>query len=185
MAVTVINLTDPVQTLVTKTNTISTDLGDAATLSTGDDNAVDAINSLYDDAQFNNDSNKIISIAREGLSINNANAGGINLGYNDATGEISLTSNLVGGIGITYDSAVGNISITSLGVDTDQLAAEAVTAAKIGANAVTNDKIAANAVIDGKIADSAVGADELKSPVTLNIYDADSNIVKTLFGAGI
>jgi len=34
MAVTTINLSDPVSTLVTKTNTISTDLGDRATLNT-------------------------------------------------------------------------------------------------------------------------------------------------------
>ena len=34
MAVTTINLSDPISTLVTKTNTISTDLGDKATLNT-------------------------------------------------------------------------------------------------------------------------------------------------------
>jgi len=34
MAVTTINLSDPISTLVTKTNTISTDLGDRATLNT-------------------------------------------------------------------------------------------------------------------------------------------------------
>ena len=34
MAVTTINLSDPISTLVTKTNTISSDLGDKATLNT-------------------------------------------------------------------------------------------------------------------------------------------------------
>ena len=46
MAVTVINLSDPVSTLVTKTNTISGDVGDVAQLTTGDDNVVDAINAV-------------------------------------------------------------------------------------------------------------------------------------------
>ena len=46
MAVTQIALNDPVSTLVTKTNTISTNVGDAATLSTTATNLVAAINEL-------------------------------------------------------------------------------------------------------------------------------------------
>ena len=170
MAITTINLTDPVSTLITKTNTISTDLGDASTLFT-QNNAVAAINAL----EPFSDSAKIISIARTGLFEDNTNGGGINLAYDSSSGKISITSNLVGGTGITYDSSVGNFSITNLGVDSAQLAALAVSSAKI----------ADDAVIDGKIADSAVGSAELKTPVTLNIYDENGAIVKTLFGAGI
>ena len=48
MAVTVINLSDTIAQWVTKTNTISTDLGDKATLSTTNKtNTVAAINELY------------------------------------------------------------------------------------------------------------------------------------------
>ena len=46
MAVTTINLSDPVTTLVTKTNTISSNLGDVATLSTTATNLVAAINEI-------------------------------------------------------------------------------------------------------------------------------------------
>ena len=47
MAVTTINLSDPISTLVTKTNTISTDLGDRATLNTTDTtDLVTAINEI-------------------------------------------------------------------------------------------------------------------------------------------
>jgi len=44
MAITVINLSDAVSTWVTKTNTIASNLGDIASLSSGDSNTVDAIN---------------------------------------------------------------------------------------------------------------------------------------------
>tara|TARA_Y100001972_G_C7458216_1_gene234009 strand:+ start:30 stop:446 length:417 start_codon:yes stop_codon:yes gene_type:complete len=47
MAVTVINLSDPVSTLVTKSNTIASDLGDRATLATtANTNLVAAINEI-------------------------------------------------------------------------------------------------------------------------------------------
>ena len=46
MAVTVINLNDTISQWVTKSNTISTDLGDKATLTTAATNTVGAINEL-------------------------------------------------------------------------------------------------------------------------------------------
>ena len=47
MAVTVVNLSDPISTLVTKTNTIATDLGDRASLgTTASSNLVEAINEI-------------------------------------------------------------------------------------------------------------------------------------------
>lgn len=49
MAITVVNLSDPVQTFVTKTNSISSNLGDVSQLTSGDSNVVDAINALAAD----------------------------------------------------------------------------------------------------------------------------------------
>ena len=46
MAITTISITDPVSALVTKTNTISTGLGDVVTLYGGYTNTVTAINAL-------------------------------------------------------------------------------------------------------------------------------------------
>lgn len=46
MAKTVVNLSDQISTWVTKTNTISDDLGDISALTSGDSNVVDAINDL-------------------------------------------------------------------------------------------------------------------------------------------
>lgn len=63
MAVTTINLSDPISTLVTKTNTISTDLGDKASLTTDvTTNLVAAINSVRDQITDVDDSSDIIHI---------------------------------------------------------------------------------------------------------------------------
>lgn len=157
MAVTVINLTDPVQTLVSKTNTISSDLGDVVLLFTGDDNAVDAINSIQGlldsnkahtdsliNALNNFDSSEVISISREGLSVNNLNGGGIELGYDSATGQISITSRLISSSTVAYDSSTGSHSVVS--------------------NSITST--------------------QLNSAVTLRILDSAGTVLTTLYGAG-
>lgn len=84
MAITVINLTDPVSGLVTKTNIISGDLGDVALLNTGDSNTVDAINRL--EARKATDSATVISLARSALEGGNA------IVYDSDTGIISIDS---------------------------------------------------------------------------------------------
>ena len=63
MAVTTINLSDPISTLVTKTNTISADLGDKDNLTTDvTTNLVAAINSVKDQILDVDDSSDIIGI---------------------------------------------------------------------------------------------------------------------------
>jgi hypothetical protein len=110
MAVTVINLSDPVSSLVTKTNTISGNLGDVAQLVTGDSNVVDAINTVRQLVAGFDDSAEILAIARNGLSVNNDSASGLSLSYNTSTGIIKLIgsadSNVVKSY-FTSDSANG------------------------------------------------------------------------------
>jgi len=63
MAVTTVNLSDPISTLVTKTNTISNDLGDKASLTTDvTTNLVAAINSVRDQILDVDDSSDVIGI---------------------------------------------------------------------------------------------------------------------------
>ena len=63
MAVTTINLSDPISTLVTKTNTISADLGDKAALTTNvTTNLVTAINSVRDQILDVDDNRNIIDV---------------------------------------------------------------------------------------------------------------------------
>lgn len=162
MAITVINLTDPVSSLVTKTNIISGDLGDVALLNSGDSNAVDAINRLW--ARKTTDSAQVAVIARASLSVDNTAGGGIVLSYDSSTGSIGVISQLVSSITIDYDSANSSFDLID----------SAVTTAKLDDAAVTTVKLAADAVDQNK----------LKDVVSLTIYDASGTAVKTIYGAG-
>lgn len=170
MAVTVINLTDPVATLVSKTNIISADVGDVTLLSTGDSNVVDAINATR---ALSKDSSDIITISRSGLSVDNTAAAGLSLGYNSFTGVISLSggadaatvrSYLVAGAGLDYDSATGVFSI--------------------GTGEVVTGMLQDSSITEAKIANDAIGQNELKDVVTLTISNSGGTVLKTLYGAG-
>lgn len=120
MAKTVVNLSDQISTWVTKTNTISDDLGDISALTSGDSNVVDAINAILADPGI--DSVGILSL----FSVNNTNGGGIVLSYNSSTGVIGVTSQIVSSSTISYDSANANFSLIDSSVTLSKIAADAV-----------------------------------------------------------
>lgn len=252
MAITVVNLSDPVHTFVNKTNIISGDVGDVAQLVTGDSNCVDAINRVN---TYILDSATILGL----LSVVD-NANGIGLSYNSNTGVITLSggvdSALVknifsAGEGLDYNASTGvfsgedatttNKGIASFNTNQFSVSSGAVslknnptitlTGAVTGSGTITNlgnvsiattatsdptltidgaasgsatftnlgnatltlslgsgsvgvNQLANDVVTQAKIANDAVGSAELKSVVTLVIYDAAGTAVKTLYGAG-
>jgi len=107
----------------------------------------------------------------------------INLGT-DVTGN--LPSSSVSGLGsLATLSAVGSAQITDGSVDTDELAADAVTNAKIASNAVNADSIAANAVGASELNVSGNGSsgqalvsdgDGTMSWSTISVTDNDVNV---------
>ena len=127
MAVTQIALNDPVSTLVTKTNTISTNVGDAATLSTSATNLVAAINEV--NAKTNNtlnDSAEINAAVRDNFQ----NTGGVTLGgstiasiYADSAHITTLTNvsgtlNDITGNSLNYTTGtLGTANITTFNID--------------------------------------------------------------------
>lgn len=164
MAVTTINLSDPVSTLVTKTNTISTNLGDISTLVTGDANVVAAINTVRSIVNRFDESAEIIALAREGVGVGlnsvfnadvNDSATGLYLSYDSASGKISLNNNYTfsAGDGLDY-SGRGTYNISLLGV--------------------TNAMMANNTLTSSKF----------NSVVSLHILDSDGTILKTLYSPG-
>lgn len=172
MAVTTINLSDPVSTLVTKTNTISTDLGDVSTLVTGDANVVAAINNVRNIVNRFDESAEIIALAREGTGIQSQlnivatdSHTGFSLSYDSASGTISFNSKypFSAGSGLDYDSA-GKFNISSLGVTT----------ALIANLNVTNDKIANSTITSAKF----------NSVVSFQIQDSTGSVIKTIFSPG-
>lgn len=86
---------------------------------------------------------------------------------------------------LAIDSSTREISATIVNgsVDTDALAAEAVTASKIAAGAVEEAKIAANAVVTAKIKDKNVTLAKLEQSVQDSLALADSAVQSIAEGA--
>ena len=214
MAKTIINLTDPVSTLVTKTNTVSSHLGDISQLNVGasfDSDIVQAINRVNSIAS-STDSADIISLVQAN-SLDSSEALALIASDSGATNIMSqFIKDSANGIG--FDSSQGRFFVPSNTINTAMIEPLAVTIAKIGADAVDGTKIAddainsehyvdgsidtahigdlqvttakieADAVTEAKIADDAVGQDQLKSVSTLLIKNSAGSTLKTIHGAG-
>ena len=204
MAKTIINLTDPVSTLVTKTNTVSSHLGDISQLNVGasfDSDIVQAINRVNSIAS-STDSADIISLVQAN-SLDSSEALALIASDSGATNIMSqFIKDSANGIG--FDSSQGRFFVPSNTINTAMIEPLAVTIAKIGADAVDGTKIADDAInsehyVDGsidtahiaddqitedKMADDAVGAAQLKTLSTLVIKDSSGSTLKTIHGAG-
>jgi hypothetical protein len=122
MAKTIINLSDPVSTLVSKTNTISSHLGDLAQLNVGAANDSDLVQAIGFDS----------SGGRFFVPSNTINTAMIEA---DAITTHKLA-----------DSSVATSQIQDLAVDSDKIGALAISTGKVQADAITEAKIANDAV---------------------------------------
>ena len=182
MPITTINFSDPVTSLVTKTNTISQNLGDIEELTVADDNTVDAINRLKSEidtidttiADFK-DSVEIVDIARHSIRV--VDAGGLGSLTYGAGGTITYTGPGQGDVRdlisldedadsvMSYDVANGRLGLKAL--PTHKIRDDAINTIKLANNAVTTPKILDGAVTTPKILDGAVtGAKILDGAVT-------------------
>lgn len=212
MALTTINFSDPVTALVTKTNTISRDLGDVEELTVADSNTVDAINRLKSeidaiDTTIGNfkDSAEIVIIARS--AIRRVDAGGLgSLAYSVSSGTITYTGPTQGDIRdlislsddadsyMSYDVANGRLGILPNGIPTHKIRNDAINTFKLADDAVTSPKIAdlavgtaalGNLAVTGaKIANSTITSGKFSSTVTLQILNSSGSVVKTIYSPG-
>tara|TARA_Y100001935_G_scaffold130280_1_gene107955 strand:+ start:3424 stop:3915 length:492 start_codon:yes stop_codon:yes gene_type:complete len=163
MAVTIINLSDPVTTLVTKTNTIASDLGDKAALNTTDkSNIVAAINEI--NTQIGKvDSADVINL----IKANAMDSSEVLALIQADSGETSIMSNFQkdSANGIGFDSSQGRFFIPIGTINTSMIEPNAITAAKV--------------------ADDAIGSAALNSLSTLLIKDSAGSTLKTLHAAGV
>ena len=140
MAKTVINLSDPVSTLVTKTNTISSHIGDITQLNTtgADSDIVQAINAINTKAN-NVDSGVIISLARS----NSLDSSEILALIKADSGETSIMSNFQkdSANGIGFDSSQGRFFVPSNTINTAMIEADAITEAKMADDAISSAEL--------------------------------------------
>ncbi len=207
MAKTIINLSDPVSTLVSKTNTISSHLGDITQLTVpanADSDIVQAINHVFANST---DSATISALVDSDY---------VQARQSPATSRATVLPFFIkdSANGIGLDSSEGRFFIPPHTVNTSMVETSAITADKIAADAVTSSKIADDQVnsqhyVDGsidtshiadgqittikigddqvteaKVANDAVGSAELKSLSTLLIKDVNGTTLKTIHGAG-
>lgn len=186
MAKTVINLSDPISTLVTKTNTISDNLGDVATIATGDSDVVKAINSLNTRVTPFDDSSEIRAFTLGAINVDSTDsATGIFLTYDSAAARIGLNTRYTfsAGAGLDYNGE-GAYNISNLGVTTAMIANTNVTEGKLATDAVATAKIADLAVTNAKIANTTLTSAKFNSAVSLQILDSTGSVLKTLHSPG-
>jgi hypothetical protein len=199
MAKTIINLSDPVSTLVSKTNTLSDNVGDLAQLNVGASNDSDLVQAINFLNTNNTDSAAITALidsayvqAREG---SNTTAGIVALLQGDSANGIGLDSSE--GRFFVPSNTINTAMLESLSVTTAKIAADAINGSKIaddvinsehyvdgsidtahiGDLQVTTAKIAADAVTNAKIADNAVDIE--------NVAHRTANHVLKYNGSGV
>ena len=170
MAITTVNLSDPVSTWVTKTNTIATQLGDLALVTIGGSDLVTAANRL--DSNIGTMSTLTTTDKSDLVSAINE--------INVAASAALIRSKFQPGQGINYDSASGLFSAELANADS---AASGLRNAGI----VTPSEVFFTTTGDSAfmtIADSAVSSTELRNAVRLRIYNSVGGTLKDLYGAG-
>ena len=161
MAITNVNLTDPVTNLVTGVNTLGTDLGDRATLFNNSLNLVQAINEINVKVA-NTDSANVISL----VQANSMDSGEvINLLARDSA-QTPILSNFIkdSARGIGLDSSTGKFFLVAGGIDSGNLKPGIINEAKVANNTLTSSKFS--------------------SAVTLLIKDSAGTTLKTIRSPG-
>ena len=214
MAKVIVNLSDTMNSFVTKTNLISTYVGDLTTLNTTEDSdLVGAINEVF--ALVDNDLD-----FRSKISVTDAGGDG-SLTYSSATGVITYTGPSAtevrahisvtdaGGDGsLSYNSTSGVLTYTgpsATEVRAHISAGEGIDFASgviSGEDASTSNKgiasfsstnfsvssgavsIKALGVTESNLVNDAVSRAKLKDEVGLVIYNSSGTALKTLYGAG-
>ena len=178
MAKTIINLSDPVSTLVSKTNTISDNVGDLAQLNVGASNDSDLVQAINFLNTNNTDSAAITALidsayvqAREA---SNTTAGIVALLQGDSANGIGLDSSE--GRFFVPSNTINTAMLESLSVTNAKVAADAVTAIKIADGSVVSAKLGNDAVTTSKIIDTGVTTAKIAADAVTNAKIADNAV---------
>ena len=193
MAQTVINLSDPINTWVTKSNEMGADIGDLATLTDSAATLVHAINAI--DSDIGNRTSLNTSVTTSLVAAINS----IQSDFLEQTDSAEVKNFFTSSTTISFDSGtpVGARGQFSL-VDSS------VTAAKLASNIISTEKIIDNTITLAKMADNSVGTAELidssiteakiqintitsasfKNSTSIIIKNTAGTALKTIFGPG-
>ena len=173
MAVTTINLSDPISTLVTKTNTISTDLGDKATLNTtATTDLVTAINEINTKVVAIDTDAEIGAKVEAFFAGNQLDVGGINADSADFDSATITTLTSTTGTITTLTSTNGTIANATLGQVTADSASILSGVATLASAAITNATLTSATITNATLTTAEI--------TTLNMESVDLDNIKPL-----
>lgn len=201
----IVNLSDPVATLVSKTNTISTNVGDPALLTNADSDIVAAINRIDAAVVDFDDSAEVIAVTRTGFSATNTATSGTAVGridYNSATGVVGYYSSsdsvveLARG-GLSTSVSEQSLSSLSYNSSTGVFTHNGVTSTEIkalfqsdSANGILFDSatgrfsVAPNTITNDMITAATIRSSRFYNKVSFSILDSDGSTIITVYSPG-
>ena len=194
MAQTVINLSDPISTWVTKSNEMGADVGDLATLTDSAATLVHAINALDSDIgnlsslTFKADASSLVA------AINNlddrflelTDSGGVKAFFASST-SISLDSGTPVGARASFSlasNAVATANIVNSNVTTAKIADNAITLAKMADNSISTAELVDSSITEAKIQLNTITSTSFKNAQSVIIKNTAGTALKTIFGPG-
>ena len=193
MAQTVINLSDPINTWVTKSNEMGADIGDLATLTDSAATLVHAINSIDSDVGSRTSLNTSVTTSLVG-AINS-----IQTDFLEQTDSAEVKNFFASSITVSFDSgtpvgARGQFSLVDSSVVAGKLASGIISTEKIIDNAITLSKMANNSVSTAELVDSSITEAKIqintitsasfKNSEVILIKNTAGTTLKTVHGPG-
>jgi len=194
MAQTVINLSDPINTWVTKSNEMGADIGDLATLADSAATLVHAINSIDSDLgtrtsltfkagavsivdAINNLDNRFLELTDSSVIKN----------YFVGTSTISLDSATPAGARASFtlvDSSVTGAKLASGIISTEKIIDNAITLSKMANNSVGTTELIDSSITEAKIQINTITSASFKNSTFIQIKNTAGSVLKTVHGPG-
>lgn len=195
MAQTIINLSDPIATWVTKSNEMGADIGDLATLNDSAATLVHAINAI--DSDVGNRASLTTPAPDLVTAINNLDQTYFQLTDSGDIKNLFVSTSGVGGIAFDSGSggsrgsftlvndAINATKIQDFAVQEEHFNDSAISTRAFRAQVVTNSVLADSAISFDKIQSGAIKSTNFASSTSLTIKNAAGTTLKTMYGPGV
>lgn len=193
MAQTVINLSDPISTWVTKSNEMGADVGDLTTLTDSAATLVHAINAIDSDLGTRTSLNTSVTTSLV-AAINSISTDFLEQtdsaevkNFFVSTTTISLDSGTPTGARASFtlvDSSVTGAKIASNIISTEKIIDNAITLSKMANNSVSTAELVDSSITEAKIQINTITSASFKNAATLLIKNTAGTTLKTVHGPG-
>jgi len=192
MAQTIINLSDPINTWVTKSNEMGADIGNLGDLTDSAATLVAAINAINSDignrasltnpaadlvTAINNLNNTFLELT-DSADIKNKFAGNTIISMDSGSGGARATFTLV-------DSSITSAKLAASSITSDKYADSSIETVHFKAGAITNYALADSSISEAKIQINTITSASFKSVQSILIKNTAGATLQTIFGPGV